>query len=119
MSRTLRVNVELINSSELNVDLVAKYGKDDWEIQPKFPGSLGSSTIDSVWGEAFYYRKTVPITLEITIDNVVLSFTHDPYKPENQYGQQQITNGTVGYVCTQREDYGFQIVIWSTRHSAD
>jgi hypothetical protein len=117
MAATDKVTVTLVNSSNFTIDLAVQGASDDWESQPKFPSTLGQFTIDSTSGEAYYYRKTAPLKVVITIGGVVLSFTHDPYNQKNQFGQEKIDNGFIGYVCAQQAQYDFQIVIWSTQHA--
>jgi hypothetical protein len=100
VSRTIGIDIVLINATDDTITLTATAGSNDYESTPNFPSSLGKFTLQKAHAEAYYYRKTVPIEIRI---NDTLSFTYDPYNPSTEKGSVETSGGEFGYVCFQTE----------------
>ncbi len=82
MASTLPVNIHIVNATDQELTFSNFWcSADDWESPPKLPERLAPSTTQVVRAEAFYYRKTVPFSVDVGCSGV--SFKIDKYDPYN------------------------------------
>jgi hypothetical protein len=91
MASTLSVNIHIVNATDRELTFTNFWcDAGDWETAPKFPERLAPSTVQVIAAEAYYYRKTVPFSIDVGCNGASFGIVkYDPYHDSLTVTQQQ------------------------------
>lgn len=118
MSRTTGIDITLINSTEKTITFKnLKVGENDWESPPSFPESMGPSKQQKIHGEAFFFRKTVPFSVQVVCDDTPLQLEQDPYNAKNIIVARDQSSLNLTLVCVPTGDsYNLLLAVTATKY---